>query len=104
MSLRDVVVAIQNTVFGGTVTVEIEMKTPSAARRLFVDDTELVIAADGKATASVVHGTRYLFWVVFGGNGQSYSVKITSPESAKWDSGALLISGDHDVGAHEFSV
>lgn len=106
MSLKSAIASVR-TFFTGPpapVEVRVEIKAPSEAYQVFLGTTELLFDGSGTASHSVLPGVHYLFWTVFGGNGQTYRIKITAPEGAKWDPGSLQIRGDHDIGAHEFTV
>jgi len=85
---------------GNPIQVLVKATTPTAARRVFLGTSEFVFDANGVGAVVVPPGTYTLFWVVFGLEGQSYTIEITAPESAAFKSGTRTIVGDHDTAAH----
>jgi hypothetical protein len=80
--------------------VVVKATTPTAARRVFLGTSEFVFDANGIGVVVVPPGTYTLFWVVFGLNGQSYTIEVTAPQSAAFNSGTRTIVGNHDTAAH----
>jgi len=82
------------------VQVIVTVKTPTPARKVFLGETELVFDTNGVSRTMMPPDTYSLFWRVFGGDGQMYSLEITAPPSAAWKSGDLDIVAPDDIGAH----
>ncbi|HYN81840.1 MAG TPA: hypothetical protein VES88_10095 [Gemmatimonadaceae bacterium] len=78
----------------------VEVNVPSDANKFLLDDRRLIFDANGVSETWVEPGSYVLFWVVYGGDGQEYSIEITTPESAVWKSKDYSIVGDHDTGVH----
>lgn len=82
------------------VAVTIRVETPTKMRRVLIGKDEFRFNDTNIGVLNIQPGTYSLFWVVYGGEGQHYSLEITAPDSAAWKSGDQRIAGNHDVGVH----
>ena len=85
---------------GPLIEVIVSLTAPTPASRVFLEKEEFSLDSSGTGHIEMSRGTYTLFWDVYGGDGQTYTIKLSSPVSSKWDSGPRTIKGDHDIGSH----